>query len=52
LISALVFAHQQVMDMAPRWSGGYGFQIRYESYGSDLTIHEQDILSSYFQQTY
>jgi hypothetical protein len=52
LISAFVFAHQPVMDMAPRWSGGYGFQIRYESFGSDLTIHEKDILSSYFQQTF
>ena len=23
------------MDMAPRWSEGYGFQVRYEHYGSD-----------------
>ena len=52
LIGTLVFAHQPVMDMAPRWSGGYGFQVRYESFGSDLTIHEKDILSSYFQQTF
>ena len=29
LITALM-AHQPVMDMAPRWSGGYGFQIRNE----------------------
>ena len=52
LIGTFVFAHQPVMDMAPRWSGGYGFQVRYESFGSDLTIHEKDILSSYFQQTF
>ena len=52
LVGALVFAHQPVMDMAPRWNGGYGFQVRYERFGSDRTIHEQDILSSYFQQTY
>ena len=52
LIGALVFAHQPVMDMAPRWNGGYGFQVRYERFGSDRTIHEQNILSSYFQQTY
>ena len=52
LIYALVFAHQPVMDMAPRWNGGYGFQVRYERFGSDRTIHEQNILSSYFQQTY
>lgn len=28
-------AHQPVMDMAPRWEKGYGFQIRHENYGSD-----------------
>lgn len=28
-------AHQPVMDMAPRWADGYGFQIRQEFYGSD-----------------
>jgi len=27
-------AHQPVMDMAPRWEDGYGFQIRNENYGS------------------
>ena len=52
LIGTMVFAHQPVMDMAPRWNGGYGFQVRYERFGSDRTIHEQNILSSYFQQTY
>ncbi len=35
VLSADVWAHQPVMDMAPRWQGGYGFQIRQESYGSD-----------------
>ena len=29
------YAHQPVMDMAPRWAGGYGFQVRQEHYGSD-----------------
>ncbi|MCG8380177.1 MAG: transporter [Proteobacteria bacterium] len=38
LFSSLVFAHQPVMDMAPRWDDGYGFQIRYESYGSDTLL--------------
>jgi|LWDU01.1.fsa_nt_gi hypothetical protein len=33
--STFVFAHQPVMDMAPRWEDGYGFQLRYENYGSD-----------------
>lgn len=28
-------AHQPVMDMAPRWKDGWGFQLRYEQYGSD-----------------
>ena len=34
-----VSAHQPVMDMAPRWEHGYGFQIRYESYGSDTLLN-------------
>ena len=29
------YAHQPVMDMAPRWEDGYGLQIRHEYYGSD-----------------
>lgn len=33
-----VSAHQPVMDMAPRWEHGYGFQIRHESYGSDKLL--------------
>jgi len=33
----MVFAHQPVMDMAPRWENGYGFQTRFESrYANDL----------------
>ncbi len=28
-------AHQPVMDMAPRWADGFGFQLRHEHYGSD-----------------
>jgi hypothetical protein len=30
-----VLAHQPVMDMAPRWQDGYGFQIRQEYRSSD-----------------
>ena len=30
----IVSAHQPVMDMAPRWEGGYGFQTRIESFSS------------------
>ena len=32
---SVAYAHQPVMDMAPRWADGYGFQIRQEHYGSD-----------------
>jgi hypothetical protein len=35
LSSALASAHQPVMDMAPRWAEGYGFQLRAEQFGSD-----------------
>lgn len=35
LAAASVSAHQPVMDMAPRWEDGYGFQVRHEHYGSD-----------------
>lgn len=28
-------AHQPVMDMAPRWEEGYGFQVRQEHFGSN-----------------
>lgn len=28
-------AHQPVMDMAPRWNHGYGFQVRHAWHGSD-----------------
>lgn len=31
-------AHQPVMDMAPRWQGGYGFQVRFESFGSGTIL--------------
>jgi hypothetical protein len=30
-----IWAHQPVMDMAPRWSGGWGLQLRQVWYGSD-----------------
>ena len=33
-------AHQPVMDEAPRWSGGYGFQFRYENFGSDKLLRD------------
>jgi len=33
-----VWAHQPVMDMAPRWKGGYGFQVREEYRSSDTVL--------------
>ncbi len=42
----LGLAHQPVMDMAPRWEGGYGFQIRRESYGSDKLIDGDSAISN------
>jgi len=36
--SCISYAHQPVMDMAPRWDEGYGFQIQYETYGSDTRL--------------
>ena len=36
LIGAIeAIAHQPVMDMAPRWSGGYGIQTRVEHFDSE-----------------
>jgi hypothetical protein len=36
-MSGPVFAHQPIMDMAPRWSDGYGVQTRVERFDSDTT---------------
>ena len=52
---SLVWAHQPVMDMAPRWSGGWGFQFRLETLGSDklLSGEASDAgLSSYRKTTW
>ena len=36
-LSSTAFAHQPVMDMAPRWEGGYGVQVRAENFSSQTT---------------
>ena len=41
-----LYAHQPVMDMAPRWNNGYGFQIRHEYRYSDDLIEKNDKLSN------
>jgi len=39
-----VSAHQPVMDMAPRWEKGYGFQIRHEyRYSDELIDKDNDV---------
>ena len=35
---AAAFAHQPVMDMAPRWQGGFGFQLRHQYNGSSVRL--------------
>ncbi len=42
IIVVPAYAHQPVMDMAPRWSNGYGFQVRYGRYGSDELMRGRD----------
>lgn len=37
LLSGSAYAHQPVMDMAPRWDGGYGIQGRLEHFDDDTT---------------
>lgn len=39
-------ADQPVMDMAPRWEKGYGFQVRQEFYGSDKLIRGKKKISN------
>lgn len=40
------YAHQPVMDMAPRWADGYGFQVRHEHYGSDDLMRGRDSIDN------
>jgi hypothetical protein len=35
-VSTQTMAHQPVMDMAPRWAKGYGFQTRFESFNKTV----------------
>jgi len=44
--SQLLLAHQPVMDMAPRWAGGYGGQVRYSSRFSDELLKGDDKVSN------
>jgi len=46
LTASSSFAHQPVMDMAPRWEKGWGFQVRHEYRYSDELILKDDVLSN------
>ncbi|MFT5426752.1 MAG: hypothetical protein ACI9ZT_001698 [Gammaproteobacteria bacterium] len=46
ICSFSVLAHQPVMDMAPRWSEGFGYQIRYENFGSDELLDSDSEISN------
>jgi len=39
-------AHQPVMDMAPRWEDGYGFQVRQEYFTSDKLLNKTNTVST------
>ena len=38
VLMRVALGHQPVMDMAPRWAGGGGFQFRYETLGSNKLL--------------
>ena len=43
-LSFPVWAHQPVMDMAPRWEDGWGFQLRHEyRWSDDLMKGDSDV---------
>ncbi len=42
LWAGAAWAHQPVMDMAPRWAGGYGAQVRQEYRSSDTLLRGDD----------
>ena len=52
-LTGILVAHQPVMDMAPRWAGGWGFQFRYETLGSDKILNGEDSNAglSYYRKT-
>lgn len=44
--SAAAWSHQPVMDMAPRWEGGFGFQVRHEFRVTDELLDGRDEISN------
>ncbi len=45
-IAGTLKAHQPVMDMAPRWAGGSGLQIRHIWFGSNELLDYEDQVSN------
>ncbi len=45
-LTGVTFAHQPVMDMTPRWRGGYGIQFRYERLVRDRLVQDGDFVSN------
>ena len=41
-VAGAASAHQPVMDMAPRWEDGWGFQVRHEYRFSDDVLDGDD----------
>ena len=50
-VSPEAAAHQPVMDMAPRWEDGFGFQIRHEYRASDDLLHGSSDVSNPLDRT-
>lgn len=46
MLATIASAHQPVMDMAPRWSEGYGIQLRQQQFGSDKRMRGDDEISN------
>ena len=51
LFAAEALAHQPVMDMAPRWSGGSGFQVRHEYRASNEILNGRDEIPNSFDRS-
>jgi len=48
LVAVPAIAHQPVMDMAPRWQNGWGFQLRHEFYDADTLFDGDSKINNVF----
>ena len=51
VFASSAFAHQPVMDMAPRWSGGSGFQVRQEYEITDEVLDGRSKAANVFNRS-